>query len=293
MSPDEKPVIAAWIMSHAHGDHINMSFDFMDRYHDLVDVKMFAHNFPEASVSTNIGMNGIIAKYNEYIDKYYPDAVRWIVHTGQKLYLPGCSIEIFFTPEDFYGIYDNYTFTNYTQGQMAFENGNETSLMYRITLGDTKFMVTGDSEIENCTLVGTRYQNALESDILQTPHHGLNGPELGFYEYVDPKIVLWSVDEHRVAVDSRCNGYKASGGLGSGYLHYCSTTKYIKGYGPSATNTNSSYYANGWLKTSSWTRSDGSSGAREIYGVSATKHTSIQCSYPDDFVIVTPPMPLN
>ncbi len=294
MSPDEKPVIAAWIMSHAHGDHINMSFTFMERYHDKVDVKMFAHNFPEATTGVNLGMNGTIAKYNTYIDTYYPDAERWIVHTGQKLYLPGCSIEIFFTPEDFYGIYDQVTFNGYSKGQMAFENGNETSLMYRITVGDTKFMVTGDSEIENCTLAGTRYQNALESDILQTPHHGLNGPELGFYEYVDPKIVLWSIDEHRMAVDARCLGYKnGSTGLGSGYLYYCGTTKYSKGYGPNALLTNSSYYANGWLQTSSWTRSDGTSGKRTLYGVSATKHTQIFCSYPNDFVIETTPMPLG
>ena len=263
-------------------------FDFIKNYHDYVDVEIFAHNFPEASVSTNIGMNGTIANYNTYLDTYYPNAERWIVHTGQKLYLPGCNIEIFFTPEDFYGIYDQYTFSGYSKGEMAFENGNETSLMFRITLGETTFMVTGDSEVENCTQAGTRYQTALRSDILQTPHHGLNGPELGFYEYVDPKIVLWSIDEHRVAEDARCLGKKWSSTVGDGYWYPSNGNAYAKSYGKG-----SDYYANGWLQTSNWTRGS-SSGKREIYGVSALRHTKIFCSYPEDFgIIVTPMMPLS
>jgi hypothetical protein len=255
---------------------------------------MFAYNFPDAVAATDIGLTSAIEKFNLYIDAYYPDAERWMVHTGQKLYLPGCEIEIFFTPEDFYGFYDEYSFgkkvvngtlVHYEKGFRMFENGNETSIMFRITVGDKSFMVTGDSEIENCTQVGVRYQTALKSDILQTPHHGLNGPELGFYEYVDPDIVLWSIDEHRVKEDARCLGYywsSPSGVVGGGYWYKSNGTAYKDGvYGP-AFGTDGSYCANKWLQKN----------ASEIYGVSATKPTQIFCAIPRDFVIETPTVPL-
>jgi hypothetical protein len=183
----------------------------------------------------------------------------------------------------------------YDKGECWYNNGNETSIMFRINLGGTTFMVTGDSEIVNCTQVGTRYRDALESDILQTPHHGLNGPELGFYEYVDPKIVLWSIDEFRVANDDRCNGKGSGTSLDGGYM-IVNGSALSAAYGVSA-GTSGSYYANGWLQTSNWTRSDGSSGARRICGVSLTEHTTIECLIPTGFVpkdpvIVTPMIPL-
>jgi hypothetical protein len=269
-----------------------MSYEFIKRYYNAVDVRMFAYNFPDAVAATGIGITGLVDQFNLYIDAYYPDAERWIVHTGQKLYLPGCEIEIFFTPEDFYGFYDEYSFGSkdadgnlvlYEKGSRMFENGNETSLMFRITVGDKSFMVTGDSEIENCTQASVRYKYALKSDILQTPHHGLNGPELGFYEYIDPEIVLWSVDEHRVAEDARCLGYywNSSGVFGDGYWYKSNGTAYNRAYGPTA----GSYGANGWLQ-------DKTVRVREIYGVSSTKHTQIFCAIPRDFVIETPTVPL-
>jgi len=298
LSPDEKPIVAAWFISHTHQDHVALTNNFMARFYDQVEIKMFAHNYPDeiACRRTNsnnaYNIDNAAEQFNANVAKYYPDAQRWIVHTGQKLYLPGCDIEIFYTPEDFYGIYDQYTFDGYEKGYCWFANGNETSIMFRITLGDTTFMVTGDSEDENCTQVGTRYQNALESDILQTPHHGGNGPELGYYEYVDPKIVLWSNDEFRYENNAICNGYKAldANKVADGYLYTytSSTAKAEKGYGPGNTN-GENHYANGWLKTSEWTRGN-ESGARDIYAVSATEHTKIECSIPDGFRPVDEPI---
>lgn len=306
MSPDEKPVVAAWFISHTHQDHVALSNDFMARFYDQVDIKMFAHNYPDeiacrrTNANNAYNIDNAAATFNANVAKYYPNAQRWIVHTGQKLYLPGCDIEIFYTPEDFYGIYDNYTMNGYSKGYCWFANGNETSIMFRITVGGTSFMVTGDSEDEICTQVGTRYRDTLESDILQTPHHGGNGPELGFYEYVDPKIVLWSIDEFRFENNAICNGYRAleANKIAEGYLYTytSSTTKATKGYGPGNSN-GENYYANWWLKTSNWTRSDGTSGARDIYAVSSTNHTKIECSIPAGFkwydpVIETPLIPL-
>ena len=46
-SPDEKPVIAAWILTHPHGDHYLCFLGFMEQYGDQVVIEKFLFNFPE------------------------------------------------------------------------------------------------------------------------------------------------------------------------------------------------------------------------------------------------------
>ena len=46
-SPHEKPIIAAWIITHPHSDHINCFFLFMQKYASEVIIEKFIYNFPE------------------------------------------------------------------------------------------------------------------------------------------------------------------------------------------------------------------------------------------------------
>ena len=42
----EKPVIAAWIFTHAHNDHIGVFNHFSDDFHDKVVIEGIYYNFP-------------------------------------------------------------------------------------------------------------------------------------------------------------------------------------------------------------------------------------------------------
>ena len=46
-SMSDKPVISAWIMTHAHADHYHCFLRFIDKYADDVIIEKFMYNFPE------------------------------------------------------------------------------------------------------------------------------------------------------------------------------------------------------------------------------------------------------
>ena len=174
-----------------------------------------------------------------------------------------------YTPEDYYG-------TN-TSTSATFPWGNHTSCAIRITVCDTSFLVLGDVENTLCAQMATNYKDALKSDIMQTTHHGVNGGELSFYQYVDPQTVLWTIDEFRFENDARCLGVTA----GTEATDTASFGKYIPVGGD---KENSSYNFNYWLRNN---------GSRTHIPVSTTRDTRIFCMDPDDLVIVLPSMPLT
>ncbi len=281
LSPDEKPVIALWYVTHAHGDHMGMTNQFLQTYHADVDLEMVAYNFPDFVDSVTItndsngkGMKNLVDTFKQLVRVYYPDAEEWVLHTGQKQYLPGCEVEVFYTPEDYYG-------TNTTTTE-TFPWGNHTCNTVRITLGDTTFLVLGDTEKTLCAQMATNYGSAVQSDIMQATHHGANGGELTFYQYVDPKIVFWPMDEYRFENDGRCLGIYRTQDEEGAYTVKVNEAVW------------ESYRFNYWLRTEdpTWNRSDGTSGTRKHYAVSTTQMTRIYCSYPTDFTIQTTFMPL-
>lgn len=274
MTPEgQKPTVAAWMITHAHGDHISLANQFLKTYHAFVDVKMAAYNFPDFATVTIANENPVYMEvladaFVEEMRTYYPNAAHWVFHTGERLCLPGCEIEIFHTPEDYYG-------TSSASGSYAqnatFPWGNQTSCAFRITLGDTSLMVLGDCEADICLSMANRYKEALESDILQTTHHGYNGANFKFYEYVDPKICLWPTSQCKFETDERCLGSSAA----------------------SSTATSSYLYANWWLRNTEWTRADGTHGTRTHYAVQADADSRILCPYTGKTVIVLPELKFN
>lgn len=257
----EKPTIAAWMITHAHGDHISLANQFLKTYHAYVDVKMAAYNFPDFATVTIKNENPLYMQvladaFIQEMNAYYPDASHWVFHTGERLNLPGCEIEIFYTPEDYYGTY----------AEATFPWGNQTSSAFRITLNGTSLMVLGDCEADICEQMANRYKDALESDVLQTSHHGYNGANAPFYQYIDPKICLWPTNQLRFDNDERCIGSSTA----------------------SSTSQSSFMYANWWLRNTEWTRADGTHGSRTHYVTQTDKDWKILCPYDGKITIVTP-----
>ncbi len=77
------------------------------------------------------------------------------------------------------------------------ENLNNTSLIVRLTFGETSFLFTGDAEkLEEYTLVSRNFKQGgatLKSDVLKVPHHGSNTSSTpDFIEAVNPKYAVIS-----------------------------------------------------------------------------------------------------
>lgn len=237
MTPNSgKPVIAAWLFSHAHGDHMNLAVKFIEKYREKVELQMVGYNFPDFDSITIVNENKASMKanavaLNQVVKSYFPNAKTWVAHTGEILNLPGCKVEVVYTPED-YGTTESLGAQ--TNGTITFPWGNHACSVFRLTVNKTTFLVLGDAEATLCQWMSKNYGAAMKSDVLSLSHHGLNGGELSFYKYIDPDICFWPIDQARMVTDT-CRQYDFNQYLlnignygGRDREHYCAdTTKTI------------------------------------------------------------------
>ena len=71
------------------------------------------------------------------------------------------------------------------------DNPNQLSLIFTVQGAGRKILFTGDAYHRTMQIAVWRYGNALKSDILQLPHHGLcDTGNMDFYKKADAKTVL-------------------------------------------------------------------------------------------------------
>ncbi|MBE6959258.1 MAG: hypothetical protein E7448_00845 [Ruminococcaceae bacterium] len=177
-----KPQVT-WMITHADWDHIGLPVWFTKLYGDQIQVNTVCYNFP---IGTSLAGN--IDSFMTAIADKYPNANHYIMHTGNKLYLPGCEIEFLFTAaEDLY--------------PTGFKNGNYTSNAWRMTIEGKTILITGDIENPLSAKIARNYGNYLASDILQVVHHGVNGATKELYQYVNYKnklkVCFWTIPTTR------------------------------------------------------------------------------------------------
>ena len=193
----EKPIIAMWVLTHAHNDHTDVFTAFAKKYQKDVKIEIFAIQFPNFDKITitqegTSGMAWIASTVYTTVKAYYRNSALFTFHTGQRIVLADATFDFIYTHEDFY--------------PSAIPWGNHTSSVFRMTLGGKTTLFTADAETPNCDFMVDVYGNWLKSDILQLNHHGYNGATLPFYQAIDPDICLWATDEARFNTDKRCLG---------------------------------------------------------------------------------------
>lgn len=194
-SPHEKPVIAAWMFSHPHGDHIGTFNDFARLYHDQVIIEQIICNFPseeELLLSDKqvvepshykvigLGYNEINSGYyfKEAMEKYYADVPVVKPHTGNVFYIRNAKIEVLYTHED---LYPNSVVTHAT---------NSCSVIYKVHIGGQSMLLLGDAtEIAGDTLL-RQFGDYVKADVMQIAHHGFGGGTVRLYERVDPEFAI-------------------------------------------------------------------------------------------------------
>ena len=184
----EKPVIAAWIFSHMHGDHIGVFNCFSLDHHDDVVIEKLIYNFPkeeEVKVSDSPYMlDDTIYRFTAFkknLANYYSDVPILKVHSGNRFEVRNAHFEVLYAYDDLYP-------KTILDGGM-----NENSLLLKMTIGSQTTLWTGDFAFIATDLVLSEYSaETLECDILQVAHHGINGT-VDFYSRVNPTYVLWPV----------------------------------------------------------------------------------------------------
>ncbi len=194
-----KPKVT-WMFTHLHSDHVNLAIDFLASNTYNIELTTVCYSFPDVEEALKDPTCATAYLTIQSLCKTYANICgteTFIFHSGQKLLLPGCEIEILYTQEDHW--------------PHTFQTANDTSAVWRMTFtGGNSFLVLGDSEKTPCRQITAIYGSYLKSDVLQPSHHGFNGAVLELYQAIDPSICLWPVDGVRFAEDPRCLGTSSS-----------------------------------------------------------------------------------
>ena len=193
-SPYEKPVIAAWFLTHAHPDHFHLFAGFAQSHGDKVKVEKVFFNFPER----DDGRFSVLAHADPRFD-YDNSGFVWIPkmlaaveklgaqvytpHTGQTYRIGGAACEILATMDD----------TLHASRDM-----NATSVVMRMELAGQTVLWSADGAYSAAKLP-EKYGEYLKSDILQVPHHGFQSgdweAEIAGFKLILPEICFLPVSD--------------------------------------------------------------------------------------------------
>ena len=169
-------VIAAWIFSHDHDDHVGLFHSFSTKYHDQITVEKFIYNFPSAEQSTDGDADRFVTPT---IAQYYPDAVVHKAHTGHVYYIRNAIVNILFAMDAYEPLPLSGTVAN---GDHEC-NYNCSSMIMQIEVEGVTTMFLGDCQnMETAVLRDMYDESVFKSTIVQAAHHGIWGCDADFYE---------------------------------------------------------------------------------------------------------------
>lgn len=197
----EKPVIAAWIMTHAHCDHYYCFNTFCELYDGEFIVEKYMLNFPDPDKRPNnvfktipyikdesynfedtsglLNMNVMYDNFKKLGAKFY------MLHTGQVYKIGESKIEILACIDDVVS---------------QAHDVNSESAVFKMEFCGQTILWTGDTAFSDVKL-SDKYETYLKADILQAPHHGFGSgtvkEEIRAYEYIKPSVCMLPVSDFR------------------------------------------------------------------------------------------------
>ena len=177
--------ISAWILTHAHNDHISglISECKRNRLTDF-DVERICYNFPPYHLLKGKSDVPDEAYFNRELDEMLPEfleiepllcerAVK--VTQGDSIKVDECKIDFIFSYHD--GLYSNLM--------------NDSSLVFSITTPNKKVLFLGDLGPEGGDVLFEESRHLLKSDIVQMAHHGHMNVGMEVYAAIMPEACLW------------------------------------------------------------------------------------------------------
>ncbi len=183
-SPDEKPMIAGWILTHAHVDHYRCFLVFWEKYREEVEIQYFLYNFPgneEVDFAKNIPDLAGEIPYLERMERYIAESGVPVIrpHTGQIYQFGNARLETICCLDD----------------TCCYPcEGNNLSVVFKMFIEGQSILWCADNYMEDSRLA-QRYGKYLKSDMLQIAHHGFCGGSIRCHKIIDPMVCLAPVHE--------------------------------------------------------------------------------------------------
>ena len=185
--------ISGWFFSHAHGDHVYMTYPFITKYHDFLNIKSVLFNFPSyMTLSTGYDIASTMLMKQTF-NSYYPDCKYVKLHTGQRFSFQGVKFNVLYTHEDAVDSNGITTITNF----------NKSSTVLKMTMDNKKFILLADATTQSGNDMLHMYSEAtLRSDCVQTAHHGYNDLTSA-YTMIAAPLAIFSNSKENVSSTSK------------------------------------------------------------------------------------------
>lgn len=189
VAPDpNNVVIAAWIISHPHGDHQKGFNEFAENHAsdenitleriiaNYIGRDMYQYVRDDGAKETNGALVDQLRKIATYS---FPSAQFVKAHTGQVYnFGSSASMEILYTVED------------YLPAE-KFNYVNSASLVVRVTIDGTSVLLLADTTHVSGQIMEDMFGSHLESDMVQLAHHGMAPSNASLYRCVKADVLLW------------------------------------------------------------------------------------------------------
>ena len=182
------PTIAAWLVTHAHGDHSQaVAAQLSKKYAKALRVEQVVFCQPSYTMFASEAVRGNYNAIYKAADAFSASLIR--PHAGDRYYFGDAVVDVLFTPE--------------LLCPVPFTNFNTSSTVYSITLAGQRIMITGDATNEVFSVLVGAYGKSLKCDIVQVAHHGETTgapdtesiPVMQGYRHMSPSLVLWPSGE--------------------------------------------------------------------------------------------------
>ena len=180
--------ISAWILTHAHGDHISGFVDeFAKNGGRDFDIETIYYNFPPLNLLDNkevldrvLDLDYVNRELNNNLPPFLAiePQIRdkaHITHQGESIQIDECRIDFLFSYHE--GLTSNLM--------------NDSSLVFKLTTPNKTVLFLGDLGPEGGDLLFRESRHLLKSDIVQMAHHGHLNVGMEVYAEIMPEACLW------------------------------------------------------------------------------------------------------
>ena len=190
-----KPTIAAWIITHPHGDHFFGMVNFCEKYANDVVIEKMIFKFP---VAGRCGGGSDTSAFFAMLDTLDTLEGTEIItpSTGDRYTFADATFDVLFTYTDL--------------DPAPIPDINDTSVVMRMELCGHRAMWLGDIGKQASDNICARFSiDELKSDIMQVGHHGYTGGSDELYRAIDPEVILWPCPDfwYHPAKTWKCNDY--------------------------------------------------------------------------------------
>ncbi len=177
-----KPVVQAWIFTHAHIDHLGEFIKLAQSVPDQFQVESFLFHFPSeeklkqietAAWQTWQEFDAALHCYIEKNPSGHQKEDNFVVWPGDRITVDTIRIDIL-------QIWDE-----------ADPSVNDTSLVFRLEMNGKRMLFLADLATKGGERLLKQYGETLKSDMVQMAHHGQNGVRQPVYKAIQPQVCFW------------------------------------------------------------------------------------------------------